>query len=245
MIEEHGALALGDGPVYEGAMKILVVEDEKKVRHFIRQALEEAGMTVDAVESSEDMLLSLAGSRYEVMVLDRLLGGRDSVGVVASLKRAHPEIRVLILSALSEVDDRVVGLTEGADDYLGKPFHVAELVARVRSLGRRAADEMRGERSTAIAYGDLTIDLERQRVQRGGKRIELTGKEFKILCLLARHPGQIFSKTAILDQVWDFNHHPESNIVEVTIANLRSKLERGFGPLIRSRRGVGYWLGEE
>ncbi len=225
-------------------MRILVVEDEKKVQQFIRTALEQAGMTVDTASTVQEFLTAAAAVPYDVIVLDRLLHGEDSLEALEALRRSAPHAKVLFLSALAEVEDRVRGLTSGADDYLGKPFHVAELLARVRTLGRREAGGEKGERGNVIAFQDLSIDLEKQRVSRGDRRIDLTGKEFRILCLLARHPGQIFSKTAILDQAWDLNHYPESNIVEVTIANLRAKIDKGRTPLIRSRRGVGYWLGD-
>lgn len=225
-------------------MRILVVEDEKKVQQFIRTALEQAGMTVDTASTVQEFLTAVAAVPYEVIVLDRLLHGEDSLEALEALRKSAPHAKVLFLSALAEVEDRVRGLTSGADDYLGKPFHVAELLARVRTLGRRETSGEKGEHGNVIAYQDLSIDLEKQRVSRGDRRIDLTGKEFRILCLLARHPGQIFSKAAILDQAWDLNHYPESNIVEVTIANLRAKIDKGQTPLIRSRRGVGYWLGD-
>lgn len=225
-------------------MRILVAEDEKKVQQFIRTALEQAGMTVDTVASVSDLLAAVKSISYEVIILDRLLRGDDSLEVIDALRASAPQVKILFLSALAEVEDRVQGLASGADDYLGKPFHVAELVARIRALARRETGAEKAARLHTVTVGDLIIDIEKQRVTRGGKRIDLTGKEFRVLCLLARHPGQIFSKAAILDQVWDLNHFPESNIVEVTIANLRAKIDKGHNPLISSRRGVGYWLGD-
>lgn len=226
-------------------MKILVVEDEKKVRNFITQVLEDAGMTSDTASSAEEMLVAAKTASYDVIILDRLLGSADSLDLMPDLRKLNPRAKIIVLSALSEVDEKVRGLSGGADDYLGKPFHVSELIARVRALARRAVTADRAQKDTLIIYGDLRIDLETQRVHRGGRRIDLTAKEFKTLCLMARSPGQIFSKTKILDEAWDLNHYPESNVVEVTIANLRSKLDRGMQPLIHSRRGVGYWLGEK
>lgn len=225
-------------------MKVLVAEDERKVRNFITQALEDAGMVSDAVESLSDLMASVKANVYDAIVLDRMLGPDDSIEAIAQIREACPRARILVLSALSEVEEKVRGLSEGADDYLGKPFHVAELIARLRVLMRRGEPSDRAAKDTLLTYADLRVDLETQRVFRGEQRIELTSKEFKILCLLARHPGHIFSKAAILDEVWDLNHYPESNVVEVTIANLRAKLGRKFSPLIQSRRGVGYWLGE-
>ena len=225
-------------------MKVLVVEDERKVRQFITQALAEGGIVSDAVETVADLLAAVRANDYDLIVLDRLLGQEDSLEALPEIRRVRPRAKVLILSALAEVEEKVRGLSGGADDYLGKPFHVAELIARVRALERRGEQEERGARDTQILHRDLRIDLETQRVFRGERRVELTGKEFKVLCLLARHPGQVFSKSKILDEAWDINHTPESNVVEVTIANLRAKIDKGFEPLIHSRRGVGYWLGE-
>ncbi|MBI2982480.1 MAG: response regulator transcription factor [Deltaproteobacteria bacterium] len=225
-------------------MKILVAEDEPKVSSFIRKALNDAGFVTDVVTEPLELLTSLKSTSYDVLVLDRLMKGSDSIDYLPEIRRSSPGTKVLILSALSDVEDKVKGITEGGDDYLGKPFHVAELVARIRALLRREDQRKKGMKDTLLLVEDLKIDLETQRVYRGGKRVDLTGKEFRILCLLARNPGQIFSKTSLLDQVWDMNHYPESNLVEVTIANLRSKVDKGFKALIQSRRGLGYWLGE-
>jgi two-component system, OmpR family, response regulator len=224
-------------------MRVLVVEDELKVQSFIKEALESAGMVVDAVGNLSDFLTSLAVNSYDVVVLDRLLRGKDSLDYLKEIQTRNSQTKILFLSALSEVEDKVKGLTAGADDYLGKPFHVSELVARVQAIGRR--DEPQGPGgANLLSYQDLQIELDTQRVSRAGNKISLTGKEFKMLTLLIKHPGKIFSKAMLLDQVWDLNHFPESNVIEVTIANLRAKVDKGFHPLIQSRRGVGYWLGE-
>ncbi|HSA59392.1 MAG TPA: response regulator transcription factor [bacterium] len=225
-------------------MKILIAEDEPKVRSFVKKATEEAGFTVDAVDTVEDLLASVRANAYDILILDRLLKGRDSLDRIADIRRSNAHVKILVLSALSEVEDKVKGLTEGADDYLGKPFHVGELIARLRSLARRTESEGRAVKDTLLAYEDVKIDLETQRVFRANKRVDLSAKEFRLLCTLARHPGKVFSKMELLDQVWDMNHFPESNVVEVTIAGLRGKIDKGFRPLIHNRRGVGYWLGE-
>ncbi|MBI2083490.1 MAG: response regulator transcription factor [Deltaproteobacteria bacterium] len=225
-------------------MKILVAEDEPKVRNFIKKALDDAGFVTDTVAEILELLTSLKSTPYDILVLDRLLKGRDSLDFLSDIRRSASGTKVLILSALSDVEDKVKGLTEGADDYLSKPFHVAELIARIRAMLRRDEQRKKAIKDTILVFEDLKIDLETQRVYRGNKKVDLTGKEFRILYLLARNPGQIFSKTSLLDQVWDMNHYPESNLVEVTIANLRSKIDRGFKAMIQSRRGLGYWLGE-
>jgi DNA-binding response OmpR family regulator len=225
-------------------MKILIAEDEPKVRDFVKKAVQEAGMVADDVASVDELLTAVRTNDYEALVLDRLLKGGDSLEHLPQIRHLRPQMKVLVLSALSEVEDKVKGLTGGADDYLGKPFHVSELIARLRSLARRSDTESRGAKDTTLAYDDLKIDLETQRVFRAEKRIDLSGKEFRLLCTLARHPGKVFSKMDLLDQVWDMNHFPESNVVEVTIAGLRGKIDKGFKSLIHNRRGVGYWLGE-
>jgi two-component system, OmpR family, response regulator len=225
-------------------MRILVVEDELKVQNFIKEALESSGMVVDAVEDLPNLLAYLKANSYDAVILDRLLKGKDSLPYLGEIRRLNPESKILFLSALSEVEEKVNGLTAGADDYLGKPFHVSELIARLRSITRRVEQQKLKQKDNLLIYEDLKIDLDTQRVFRGDNKIDLTGKEFKMLTLLAKHPGRIFSKTMLLDQVWDLNHYPESNVIEVTIANLRGKVDKGFRPLIQSRRGVGYWLGE-
>lgn len=225
-------------------MKILLLEDERKVRDFIVQALEQEGMTVDALSDLSELKLALQNDAYEVLILDRLLEGQDSLQELLAIKQSYPQLQVLVLSALSEIEEKLKGFDQGADDYLGKPFHVAELIARVRALARRAGVWERGGKDTLLIYKNLKIDLETQKAFHQDKIIELTGKELRILCLLLKSPGKIFSKSKILDQVWGLNHFPESNVVEVTIAKLRSKLDSCGEEFIHSRRGVGYWLGE-
>jgi len=225
-------------------MKILVVEDEPKVRDFVKKALDDAGMVVDAVSTLSDLLTVLKTNSYDSVVLDRLLHGKDSLDYLPQIRAAAPQTKILVLSALSEVDEKVKGLNEGADDYLAKPFHVSELLARLRSLTRRAAAGTRAEKDTDLSYKDLKIDLATQRVLRGTNKIDLSAKEYRLLCTLARTPCKIFSKMELLDQVWEMNHFPESNVVEVTIAGLRAKVDKGYTPLIQSKRGAGYWLGE-
>jgi DNA-binding response OmpR family regulator len=238
------ALAL----VYNNIVKVLIAEDEPKVRDFVKKAVQEAGMVADEVGTVDELLSAVRTNDYEALILDRLLKGRDALDYLAEVRRLRPQTKILVLSALSEVEDKVKGLTDGADDYMGKPFHVSELIARIRTLSRRTEAEGRSGKDTTLAYDDLKIDLETQRVfrnnGRGDQRIDLSGKEFRLLCTLARNPGKVFSKMDLLDQVWDMNHFPESNVVEVTIAGLRGKVDKGFKPLIHNRRGVGYWLGE-
>lgn len=225
-------------------MRVLVAEDEPKVSRFVKQALEDAGMVVDTTASLNELQAAVASNAYDVAVVDRLLKGGDALTTIPSLRQCRPDMGIIVLSALGEVTERVEGLSIGADDYLGKPFHVSELVARVQALGRRTKSGHGGAQSARITHDDLVIDPTCQRVSRRGEKMDLTGKEFRLLLFLARAPGHIRSKAVILDQVWDMDHHPESNVVEVTVANLRTKIDRGRKPLIHSRRGVGYWFGE-
>lgn len=220
-------------------MKVLVLEDEKKLATFVKCALSEAGMLVDVVMSLSECEACIKTSRYDVLVLDRLIKDDDAISFIPLVKQNLPDIKIIILSALSKLDSRVEGLTSGADDYLGKPFHVSELVARVKALSRRGSSK---GNAFDIVYKDLTLDLEKQKAYRSTKEIELTKKEFLILSLLAKRPQVVFSRSQILDEAWDFNHYPESNIVEVTISKLRKKIDQNFPQLIQSKRGVGYWL---
>lgn len=223
-------------------MKILLAEDEPKVRKFVGEALRQAGMVVDEVEDYLSLLTAAQTYSYDVLVLDRMLAGKDILEGLEKFREKSPQAAILILSALSEVQDRVKGLGEGADDYLGKPFHVTELIARVRALGRRKEQGQAGQKANRLEIGDLKVDLQTQKVFLSEKRIDLSGKEFRLLCLLMRHPGQVFSKSELLDQVWEMQEFPESNVVEVTVANLRNKLGKSGYPTILSKRGAGYWL---
>lgn len=225
------------------ALNILVVEDEPKVLRFVRKALESAGMQVEAIDQLDDLETFVARVPFDVIVLDRLLGRRDSLPLVGQLKKKYPNIKVLFLSALGDLDQRVSGLEMGADDYLPKPFHVSELVARVRALARRPADEKGTE--NMLRFSDLEIQMDLQEVRRSGKTISLTAKEFKLLTFLACKPQKVFSREELLDRVWGLNADPGSNVVDVTMNRLRSKVDEGFStPLIHTKRGSGYWFGE-
>lgn len=226
------------------SIRVLVAEDEPKVQKFIKAGLEQSGMTVDCVDSLENVENSLTTQAYEVIVLDRLLKTQDSAYSIPRLRKIGTPPKILILSALSEVEDRVTGLDYGADDYLAKPFHVSELVARVRTLARRGEMAKEEARDSLLKVGDLQIKLETQEVYRGQIPIHLTAKEFKILTLLAKFPQKIFSKTELLDRIWGVNFDPESNVVEVAMTRLRSKMNPAeTKPLIHTKRGGGYWLG--
>lgn len=225
-------------------MRVLVVEDEVKVRNFLKKGLSSHEMVVDAVATVDELFASLLSISYDVIILDRLLGGIDSLKTISEIRKKSPGTKILILSALSEVGEKVKGLTNGADDYLGKPFHVEELIARLRALTRRSSGSASSD--TCLNYEDLMITFSNQRVEREGKRVELTPKEYKLLVFLLKRPNHIFSKVDLLNGVWELDYYPESNVVEVVMNHLRNKIDKGFKrELIHSRRGVGYWLGDE
>ncbi|MDB5039039.1 MAG: response regulator [Bacteriovoracaceae bacterium] len=225
------------------SLNILVVEDEPKVQRFIRQALEQSGMTVETLESLDDLDSHLERTKFDVLILDRLVGKRDSLSLLSRIKKIHLSLKVLVLSALGEVEDRVSGLELGADDYLPKPFHVSELIARVRNISRRNTESEKSD--TLLQYLDLEIRFDTQEVKRSGKVLSLTAKEFKLLTLMARWPKKIFSRSDLLDRVWGLNLDPGTNVVEVTLNRLRTKVDEGNAiSLIHTRRGSGYWFGE-
>ena len=225
-------------------MKILIVDDEKKVQEFLKKGLTNKETTVDVARNADESFVLLAKSVYDVIILDRMLGGLDSVKSLSQFRTKAPQAKIIILSALSEVDDKVEGLTLGADDYLAKPFHISELTARIQALTRRGTKEGKGV--TVLKLKDLTIYLDSQRVERSDKRISLTAKEYKLLALLVKNPNKVFSKSDLLSEVWEIHYDPESNIVEVLVNHLRAKVDKGFDvPLIHSKRGGGYWGGDK
>jgi len=223
------------------AVRVLVVEDEKKTASFIRKALRAEGFAVDVCHSGEDALHLAATAPYDAMVLDIMLPGRDGLSVLRQLREERSAIPVLLLSARGQVNERVEGLDAGADDYLPKPFVLAELIARVRALGRRAGDS----RATVLQVADLALDTVTRRARRGETAIELTGREYRLLEFLMRCPGRICGRMTILEKVWDYDFDPGTNLVDVYVRRLRDKIDAGFEPkLLHTVRGVGYVLRE-
>ena len=224
-------------------MRVLVIEDEAKIADYVKRGLSEAGYTVDvARDGIEGRYLALEGD-YQLVVLDIMLPGIDGFGVLAALreKRGTP---VLMLTARDRVEDRVQGLQAGADDYLVKPFAFSELLARVAALLRRGPSATESA-NTRMAVSDLEMDLLSRKAWRAGQRLELTAKEFSLLALLARRKGQILSRTTIAEQVWDMNFDSDTNVVEVAVRRLRSKMDDPFKPkLLHNVRGMGYVLEE-
>jgi two-component system copper resistance phosphate regulon response regulator CusR len=220
-------------------MKILVIEDEAKTSAHLRKGFCESGFTVDVADSGADGLLLAATGDYDLIVLDVVLPKMDGWSILGALRGAGKQMPVLFLTARDSVPDRVKGLELGADDYLVKPFAFSELLARVRSLLRRAP--MR--QVVLLCIEDLEIDVARQCAMRGGHRIDLTSKEFKLLELLARRAGEILSRVLIAEQVWDMNFDCDTNVVDVAIRRLRSKIDDPFDrKLIHTVRGRGYVL---
>ena len=219
-------------------MKVLIVEDETKTAHYLRQGLSEQGYTVDVAMDGIDGLHMATHHHYDVVVLDGMLPGKDGFDVLRAL-RLLKNTPVLMLTARDGTQDRVKGLQEGADDYLVKPFSFSELLARIQAITRRSA----AQETTQLRIGDLQIDLIARRVVRAGQRIDLTAKEFSLLTLLARRQGEILSKTAIAELVWDMNFDSNTNVVEVAIKRLRAKLDQPFSSaLLHTIRGMGYVL---
>jgi two-component system copper resistance phosphate regulon response regulator CusR len=221
-------------------MRVLIVEDERKTADYLRQGLTEQGCTVDVAHDGIDGQHLAVHYDFDVIVLDAMLPGLDGFEVLRSL-RAVKGTPVIMLTARDGVEDRVKGLQGGADDYLVKPFSFIELLARLQALTRRG----RAQEPTLLRVGDLQVDLIGRKVHRGGQRIDLTAKEFALVALLARRQGEILSKTTIAELVWDMNFDSNTNVVEVAIKRLRSKIDAPFAqPLLHTIRGMGYVLEE-
>ncbi len=222
-------------------MRVLVVEDEKKTASFIRKALQAEGFAADVTHNGNDALAAARVTPFDAIVLDIMLPGRDGLSVLRQLRENKNTTPVLLLSARGEVNERVEGLDAGADDYLPKPFVIAELVARVRALGRRGGEG----KSTVLHFANLTLDTVSHRAQRGDKVFELTAREFRLLEFLMRSPGRICSRMAIIEKVWDYDFDPGTNLVDVYVKRLREKIDDGFEPkLLQTVRGIGYVMKE-
>ena len=223
-------------------MKILIVEDEPKMGSYLKLGLTQAGFTVHLATDGWDGLDQALNESYDLIVLDVMLPGLDGWEVIRRLRKERKTVPVLFLTARDEIDDRVKGLELGADDYLVKPFALPELLARIRTRLRRNQPAPRLDK---LSVADLEIDLPRRRVTRGGRRIDLTNKEFSLLELLVRRAGEVLPRTLIASQVWDMNFSSDTNAVDVAVRRLRSKIDDEFEPkLIQTVRGIGYVLEE-
>ncbi len=220
-------------------LRVLVVEDESSIAAFLKQGLTEEGFAVDVAGDGETAVDYALAAAYDVIILDVLLPRKDGLEVCAELRRRDLRTPILMLTARGEVEHRVQGLDAGADDYLVKPFAFAELLARLRALLRRPGPSL----SAKLQAGDLTLDPATRRVERAGRPIDLTPREFALLELFLRHPGQVLSRTQIAEHVWNFNFYSESNIVDVYVRYLRRKIDEGHeAKLLQTIRGVGYRL---
>jgi len=225
-------------------MHVVLIEDDEKIGSFVSQGLKQEGHNLSWARNGDDGLDLARQSGVDIVIVDLMLPGKDGLSIILELRRAKIATPIIILSARADVEDRVRGLEAGADDYLTKPFSFAELVARVSALMRRAS--ARVETLTRLEFADLTLDLVARRVRRGGLVIELQTKEFMLLEYFMRNSGRVLSKTMILQHVWDYGFDPQTNVVDVLVSRLRSKIDRDFPEkLIHTIRGVGYVLRSE
>jgi two-component system OmpR family response regulator len=222
------------------AMRILIIEDDRDAADYLVKAFREVGHVADvAFDGEEGLALGLDG-QYDAMVVDRMLPKRDGLSVIGALRAKNVQTPVLILSALGQVDDRVKGLRAGGDDYLPKPYAFSELLARIEVLARRRPGK--GE-ETSYHVGDLELDRLSHRVLRGSAEIVLQPREFRLLEYLMKHAGQVVTRTMLLENVWDYHFDPQTNVIDVHISRLRSKIDKGFGrPLLHTIRGAGYMI---
>ncbi len=224
-----------------GQMHILIIEDDPKTVAFLRAGLEPEGCTVSVAEDGRGGLIAAAGGTFDLLIVDRMLPGLDGLALLRTLRGAGIHTPTLFLTALGGIDDRVEGLRAGGDDYMVKPFALAELSARVAALTRRNA---KLTQPTTLQIADLELDRLSQDVRRGGKKIELKPREFQLLEYLMLHENQVVTRTMLLGAVWNFHFDPKTSVVESHISRLRSKIDRDFGQeLIHTCRGSGYRIG--
>ncbi|MDQ2855664.1 MAG: response regulator transcription factor [Acidobacteriota bacterium] len=219
-------------------MRVLVVEDEVRIARFVTKGLREQAYAVDVSVTGDDAIYKASISDYDAIILDVMIPGRDGFQVCSELRAAGSGVPIIMLTARDSLQDRINGLDSGADDYLTKPFAVAELLARLRALLRRG----HVVRPETICIADLLIDTRGRRAVRGGKELALTTKEFALLEYLAREQGRVINRAELGEHVWDEHFDPMSNLIDVHINRLRSKVDNGFAPLIHTRRGAGYML---
>jgi len=221
-------------------MRILVIEDDRDAASWLVKGLTESGHVADhAVDGEEGLALAREGV-HDVLIVDRMLPKRDGLSIVRTIRNEGIATPVLILSALSDVDERVKGLRAGGDDYLAKPYAFSELLARVEGLGRRKAQE---SQQTKLRAGDLEMDLLTRTVSRAGQSILLQPREFKLLEYLMRNAGHIVTRTMLLENVWDYHFDPQTNVIDVHVSRLRGKIDKGFEePMLQTVRGAGYMI---
>ncbi len=226
-------------------MRLLLIEDDDQTAAYIVKGLKESGYVVERAADGPSGLALALDEIFDVIIADRMLPGQNGLAVVEALRDAGRRTPVLFLSALADVDDRVLGLKAGGDDYLTKPFAFAELLARIEALLRRSGGGGGGDESR-LAYADLELDLLARTVRRAGRAIDLQPREFRLLECLLRHAGQVVTRTMLLEKVWDYHFDPQTNVIDVHISRLRQKIDRDFDhPLIQTVRGAGYCLRDD
>jgi two-component system OmpR family response regulator len=222
-------------------MRILLIEDDKDTAAYLAKGLDESGHTVHVAHDGREGLFMAMDQPYEVLVVDRMLPGMDGLSIIRALRTSGNQTPALILSALGEVDARVEGLRAGGDDYLVKPFSFSELLARLEVLIRRSVTAT--EQTTHLKVGDLEMNLLSREVKRSQQVIELQPREFRLLEFLMRNSGQVVTRTMLLENVWDYNFDPQTNVIDVHISRLRSKIDKQFDqPMLHTIRGAGYVL---
>jgi DNA-binding response OmpR family regulator len=224
-------------------MRVLLVEDERRISAYVKRGLEEEGYAVDAVYTGREALNWADAAVYDLIVLDILLPELDGISVCRELRQRGNRTSILMLTARDSVDDRVAGLDAGADDYLVKPFAIKELLARLRAITRRSTEQTK---SPILQVADLSLDTRTHQVRRGGKRIELAAKEYAVLECLIREPGRVLTRTMIAEHVWNYDTFNQSNVVDVYVRSLRRKIDDPFDKkLIRTLRGAGYSISDD
>lgn len=220
-------------------MNVLIIEDDKDVAAYIAKGLSESGYTTDCAHTGLQGLHMAQTSHYDVLIVDRMLPELDGLSVIERLRADSNRVPVLILSALGEVDDRIEGLAAGGDDYLVKPYAFSELLARVQALTRRRHSDIQDKMMLEVA--DLQLDRLKRKVTRAGKKINLQPREFRLLEYLMSNTGQVVTRTMLLEKVWEYHFDPQTNVIDVHISRLRSKIDKDFfPPLIHTERGAGY-----
>ncbi len=223
-------------------MQLLIVEDDEATASYVQKGLSEAGHNSDIAAAGDRGLEMATQGSYDALIIDRMLPNLDGLALIATLRGRGNKTPALILSALGEVNDRVEGLKMGGDDYLTKPFAFSELLARLEALVRRNATEVQ---ETSLAVGDLRMDLLAREVWRGETQIDLQPREFRLLEYLMRHSNQVVTRTMLLENVWDYNFDPQTNVIDVHISRLRGKIDKNFDtPMLNTVRGAGYILRE-
>jgi two-component system, OmpR family, response regulator len=221
-------------------MRILVIEDDREAASWLMKGLAESGHVADHASDGEEGFNLASEGVHDVLIVDRLLPKLDGLTIIRQLRDNGIKTPVLILSALADVDERVKGLRAGGDDYLGKPYAFSELLARVENLGRRSTE---APLETRLKAADLEIDLLTRTVTRGGKPVLLQPREFKLLEYLVRNAGHIVTRTMLLENVWDYHFDPQTNVIDVHISRLRSKIDKGYDePILQTVRGAGYMI---